>query len=72
MFTSVPIDKVYINESGGSEAVAVVLLAHTTRVGHEAHFYKGTIPLRDLLSVRLGPIPMFAVRMGWGNFLNTK
>ena len=49
------IDKVYIDESCKSKTVVDVLLAWMKRVGYMTHLFKNTIPIRDPLSVRLGP-----------------
>ena len=49
------IDKVYIDGSCGSKTVASILLARLKRGGHLTHYYQDTIPMRDPLSVQLGP-----------------
>ena len=51
-----PIGKVYIDGLCGSRTVAVVLRERFKRVGHVINFYKkNMIPMRDPLSVWLGP-----------------
>ena len=60
------IDKVYIDGSCGTKTVSV-FLAHFRTMGNVTHYYKDTIPIRDILSygwVLDLPIPIFAVRMG--------
>ena len=55
----------YIDGSFVSRTVVGVLLACFERLSHVTHFYKDTIPMRDSLSVRLGP------RITLSNILST-